>query len=110
MGCLPSAQLGNRIISPQFHVKLDSNFQTLREKGAHLPTSIWQVKCSFVQQLTKAIQWDLASETELTDEVLPIQQPEGAQPVAHANDQTEPAPEAKDNQDADPEPQELVKI
>ncbi len=44
------------LMSPQFHVKLDSNFQTLREKGAHLPTSTWQVKCSFIQQLTKAIQ------------------------------------------------------
>jgi len=32
------------LVSPQFHVKLDSNFQTLREKGACIPTSTWQVK------------------------------------------------------------------
>ncbi len=46
------------LVSPQFHVKLDSNFQTLREKGAHIPTSTWQVKCGFVQQPTKAAQRD----------------------------------------------------
>jgi len=41
------------------------------------------------------------------DRALPMQQPEGAQPAAPANDQQEPPPEAEDNQDEDPEPQEL---
>ncbi len=42
---------------------------------------------------------------------LPMQQPEGAQaaqPDVPANDGPEPAPEAGDNQDVDPEPQELL--
>jgi len=98
------------LVSPQFHVKLDSNFQTLREKGAHLPTPTWQVKCGFVQQLTKAVQWDLAAETGPMDRALSMQQPEGAkaaQPPAPANDKPGPDLEIKDNQDTDPEPQEL---
>jgi len=41
------------LVSPQFHVKLDSNFQTMREKGARIPTSTWQVKCGFTQQPSK---------------------------------------------------------
>jgi len=36
-----------------------------------------------------------------------MQQPEGAQPAAPVNDEPELAPEAKENQDTDPEPQEL---
>ena len=95
------------LVSPQFHITLDSNFQTVREKGAHLPTSTWQVKCGFVQQPTKAVQWDLAPETGPMDGALLMQQPEGVQPTITANDEPEPVPEDKDSQDADPEPQEL---
>ncbi len=95
------------LVSPQFHVKLDSNFQTLREKRAHLPTSTWKIKCGFVQQPTKAVQQEPAPEAGSTDRMLPMQQPEGAQPTAPTNDELKLAPEAKDNQDADPEPQEL---
>jgi len=60
------------LVSPQFHIKLDSNFQTLREKGAHLPTSTWQIKCSFVQQPTKAIHPSLDPETGHADVALPL--------------------------------------
>jgi len=95
------------LVSPQFHVKLDSNFQTLREKGARLPTSTWQIKCGFIQQPTKAVQWDPASEARPTDGMLSMQQPEGVQPAAPTNDELELATEAKDNQDVDLEPQEL---
>jgi len=98
------------LILPQFHIKLDSNFQTLREKGARIPASTWQVKCGFVQQPTKVAQWDPALETGPLGKTLPMQQPEGAQaaqPTAPANDEPGPVPPTKDHQDADPEPQEL---
>ncbi len=36
------------LLSPQFHVKLDSTFQTLSEEGVKMPPSLWQQKCSFV--------------------------------------------------------------
>jgi len=32
------------LVSPQFHVKLDSTFQTLREEGIQVPPSQWQHK------------------------------------------------------------------
>jgi len=98
------------LVSPQFHVKLDSNFQTLREKGARIPASTWQVKCGFVQQPTKVTQRDPASEAGPMGKMLPMQQPEGAQaaqPPAPANNKPGPAPEANDNPDVNPEPQEL---
>ncbi len=97
------------LVSPQFHVKLNSNFQTLREKGARLPMSTWQVKCSFVQQPTRTAQRDLVPEARPAGRALPMQQPEGVQQTAPADPKLEPAPEAeaKDNQDVDPEPQEL---
>jgi len=98
------------LVSPQFHVKLDSNFQTLREKGAHTPASTWQVKCGFVQQLTKTIQRDPTTEAGPTDGTLPMQRPEGvqaAQPPTPANDELGQDPVTEGNQDADPEPQEL---
>jgi len=34
------------LVSPQFNVKLDSTFQTLREEGIHIPPSQWQHKCN----------------------------------------------------------------
>ena len=95
------------LVSPQFHVKLDSNFQTLREKGARTPTSSWQVKCGFIQQPTKAVQWDPVPETGPMGGALPMQQPEGVQTDTPNNDEPETAPEAEGNQDVDPEPQEL---
>ncbi len=81
-----SPYLDTGLVSPQFHVKLDSNFQTLREKGARMPPSMWQIKCGFVQQPTKASQRDPVPETGATTRALPMQQPEGAQPAA--NDDT----------------------
>jgi len=98
------------LVSPQFHVKLDSNFQTLREKGARIPASTWQVKCGFVQQPAKVAHRDPAPEARPSGKMLPMPQPEGvqaAQPSTLANDKLEPNPPIKDNQDADPEPQEL---
>ena len=92
-----------RLVSPQFNVKLDSNFQTVREKGARTPPSTWQIKCSFIQQPTKASQHDPVPKTRRMTRDLPMQQPEGAQPTN--NDESQPVPEAEPNQD--PEPQEL---
>jgi len=97
MGCLLVLNMETGLVSPQFHVKLNSNFQTLREKGAHLPTSTWQIKCGFVQQPTKAVQRDPAPETGPMDGALPMQQPERVQPAAPTNNDPEPAPEAKGN-------------
>jgi len=98
------------LVSPQFHVKLDSNFQTLREKGARIPTSTWQIKCGFVQQPTKAAQRDPVPEAGPVGRTLPMQQPEGAQAAqlpAPPNDKLGSDPEIEDNQDVDPESQEL---
>ncbi len=95
------------LVSLQFHIKLDSNFQTLREKGAHSPTSTWQIKCSFIQQPTKAIQWDPVSKAGPTDRALPMHQPEGVQPATTANDEPDPVPETEGNQDKDLEPHKL---
>jgi hypothetical protein len=38
------------LVSPQFHCKLDSTFQTLLEYGTTLPKSNWQHKAGFVHQ------------------------------------------------------------
>ncbi len=113
LGCLPqhardvslvlNQDMG--LVSPQFHIKLESNFQTLREKGARLPTSTWQIKCGFVQQPPKASQHDPAPEARAMTRALPMQQPEGAQPTT--NDKPVLVPETETNQDEDPEPQEL---
>jgi len=113
LGCLPQhardvslvLNLDMGQVSPQFHVKLDSNFQTLREKQAQIPPSSWQIKCSFVQQPTKASQQDLVPQTGTMTWTLPMQPPEGAQPTA--NDNAQLVPETKPIQDQDPEPQEL---
>ncbi len=35
------------LVSPQFHVKLDSSFKSLKEMES-LPPSLWQEKCGFV--------------------------------------------------------------
>ncbi len=91
LGCLPQhtrdislvLNLDTGLVSPQFHIKLDSNFHTLREKGAQLPPSTWQIKCGFVQQPTKASQHDPVPKTGATTREPPIQQPEGAQPTAN---------------------------
>jgi len=93
------------LVSPQFHIKLDSNFQTLREPGAWMSPSTWQIKCSFVQQPTKTSQCNLVPNTGRTTRALPMWQPEGAQPTDNDNPQPAPAPEP--NQDSEPEPQEL---
>ncbi len=44
-GCKPCSEPGLGL--PQFHVKLDSTFQALREEGIQVPPSQWQHKCSF---------------------------------------------------------------
>jgi len=113
LGCLPQhardislvLNLDTGLVSPQFHVKLDSNFQTPRKKGAQMPTSSWQIKCGFVQQPTKANQHDPVPLTIMMTRAFPMQQPEGAQPT----DCNEPqlVPETNTNQDQDLEPQEL---
>ena len=37
------------LVSPQFHVRFDSKFQTMRRSfGEYQPTSEWQVKCGFL--------------------------------------------------------------
>ncbi len=69
------------LVSSQFHIKLDSNFQTLRELGAKMLPSWWQIKCGFVQQPTKASQQGLAPPTKRTNRALPMPQPEGDQPT-----------------------------
>jgi len=96
-GHLPGAQSGYQTSLPQFHVKLDSNFQTLREIGAWMPSSSWQIKYSFVQQPTKASHFNPVPKTRRTTMALPMQQPEGAQPTN--NDEPQLVPEAKPNQD-----------
>jgi hypothetical protein len=40
------------LVSPQFHCKLDSSFQTLQELGTQLPKSKWQLKAGFVHDGT----------------------------------------------------------
>ena len=38
------------LTSPQFHIKVDSTFQMMRQSfGQQQPTSLWQQKCGFVQ-------------------------------------------------------------
>jgi len=91
-GCLPGAQFGNGTNFPQFHIKLDSNFQTLREKGAWIPTSTWQIKCSFMQQPTKVSHQDPVPWAGRTTGALPMQWLEGAQPAT--NDEPQPDPES----------------
>jgi hypothetical protein len=39
------------LVSPQFHVKVDPTFKTV--KGEQSPTSQWQTKCGFVRQTQK---------------------------------------------------------
>jgi hypothetical protein len=39
--------LNTGLVSPQFHVKLDSTFQTLKEPGHPVPKSFWQIRCGF---------------------------------------------------------------
>jgi len=111
MGRLPSAQPGNGTrITTTVPRQAGLQLPTLREKEARIPASTWQVKCGFVQQPTKAVQWDPTSETGPTDGTLPMQQPEGAQAAqtpAPTNDKPELDPVTEGNQDADPEPQEL---
>ncbi len=86
-------------VSPQFHVKLDSNFHTLREKQAQMPPSSWQIKCSFVQQPAKASQHHLVPKTRRTTRALPMQQPEGAQLTNNDDPQLAPAVEPNPDQD-----------
>ena len=39
------------LTSPQFHISMDTTFQTLRKAfGGHSPQSHWQAKCHFRQQ------------------------------------------------------------
>jgi len=40
------------LVSPQFHCKLDSTFQTLQEYGNTLPKSKWQLKAGFIVDKT----------------------------------------------------------
>ena len=51
------------LVSPQFHVRFDTKFQTMRKSFGELqPTSEWQVKCGFVsgqQQKQKQVQMDV---------------------------------------------------
>ena len=38
------------LTSPQFHVHVDSTFQTMRHSfGNQLPQSLWQEKCHFIE-------------------------------------------------------------
>jgi hypothetical protein len=39
--------LNTGLVSPQFHVKLDSTFKSLKELGQLTPKSYWQIRCGF---------------------------------------------------------------
>jgi Reverse transcriptase (RNA-dependent DNA polymerase) len=44
------------LVSPQFHVKIDTTFQTLREPGTEAPQSLWQAKCGFIAHASRISQ------------------------------------------------------
>jgi Reverse transcriptase (RNA-dependent DNA polymerase) len=55
VGLLLSLRTG--LVSPQFHIKYDDHFDTVREaKSCILPTSEWQVKCGFIMAPGESIQ------------------------------------------------------
>ena len=69
-------------VSPQFHIKVDNKFETLRTVyGGHPPKSLWQEKCYFVtsQTSTKASPTPTPT-TEVTSETGPV-------PIGPAPDQ-----------------------
>jgi len=70
------------LVSPQFHVKLDSTYQTLREEGAKMPPSLWQQKCSFVAHapVAKSSPRDSVTSTDKTTEQPPPTDHEGDSP------------------------------
>jgi len=74
------------LVSPQFHVKLDSSFKSLKETES-LPPSLWQEKCGFI------IPWGTPNSNWNNDNVAtpqaPAQDSEGA--LVQGNDPLAPA-------------------
>jgi len=70
------------LVSPQFHVKLDSTFQTLREEGAKMPPLLWQQKCGFIAHtpVVKSSHRDSVTSTDKTPEAPPPADHEGDSP------------------------------
>ena len=78
------------LTSPQFHIKVDSTFQTMRKSfGEQLPKSLWQEKCQFTK--SKSI-----APVEMATE--PAQEAEGGSEHTHESSRqrlreaTEPEP------------------
>jgi len=79
------------LVSPQFHVKLDSTFQTLREEGIQVLPSQWQHKCNFA---TKGPQAKGTAPEAEKPAVLPL--PNGPEPASEgAAPQEQEAPPAQ---------------
>ncbi len=88
------------LVSPQFHVKLDSSFKSLKE-AENLPPSLWQEKCGFIIP-----QGSPKSSQDNTDRAIPqapAQDSEGA--TAQGNDPLAPAepPDPDQAQPVDPQ-------
>jgi len=95
--------LNTGLASLQFHVKLDSNFQTLREPGIKMPQSWWQIKCGFVQQPTKASPPDPVPATEETRGPPPMPDSEGSQSTTVNDLPIVPGTDAEEGPEPEPE-------
>ena len=81
------------MVSPQFHVRFDSKFQTMRRSfGEHQPPSEWQVKCGFVSRKDNAKRVQLETPTIPVRDLLPNQM---EQQQTHGN--AEQIPQQEDN-------------
>ena len=57
------------LVSPQFHVQMDTTFQTMRKSfGAMLPKSQWMAKCHFIENDDKLTRKRKRSENNANDE------------------------------------------
>jgi len=91
------------LVSPQFHVKLDSTFNSLKETASQ-PPPLWQEKCSFViphQRVT------MSGEPDNVPNIVPVPAPPmpdqgGADPQGPAPTQPADAPEAEQLPQLDP--------
>jgi hypothetical protein len=64
-------------VSPQFHVKFDPKFQTVRESLGNLaPSSEWQVECGFIPRIRSEKKKSTPRMEEAKEEHLQIQREE----------------------------------
>jgi hypothetical protein len=72
--------LDTGLVSPQFHVKLDSTFQTIKELGDLVPKSHWQVRCGFSREPFRGAVIDTKSPNSPHQDIpREATQPEGGQ-------------------------------